>query len=115
MNTTDQVTEFIVNTRFEDIPREIIDVAKKEVIDAVATGLGGSGDKVVGELYEFVKSTGGREDCSIIAHRGKFPLQNAVFVNSSMCNSLDFDDTHEHIPLILQQGVFMQRLSQMPV
>ena len=95
MDTTNQITEFIVNTRFEDIPREIIDVAKKEIIDAVATGLSGSGDKVVGELYEFVKSTGGREESSIIAHRGKFPVQNAVFVNSSMCNSLDFDDTHE--------------------
>ena len=58
MNTTDQVNKFIVNTRFEDIPQEALDVAKKEVIDAVATSLAGSGNKAAGELYEFVKSLG---------------------------------------------------------
>lgn len=95
MDTTDQLTKFIVNTRFEDISQEALDVAKKEVIDAVATSLCGSRDEAASELYEFVKSLGGREESTIIAHRGKFPAQNAALVNSTMCNSFDYDDTHE--------------------
>ena len=61
MNTTDQVTKFIVNTRFENIPQEALDVVKKEVIDTVATSLAGSGDKAAGELYEFIKGLGGEK------------------------------------------------------
>ncbi|MFC1901971.1 MmgE/PrpD family protein [Chloroflexota bacterium] len=95
MDAAYELSNFIVNTRFADLPQEAIDVAKKEVLDVLAIALGGSRDKAVRELYGLVKEWGGREESTVIALGGRVPSPNAALVNSTMSNVLDYDDTHE--------------------
>ena len=95
MDAAYELSSFIVDTTFADLPQEAIDVAKKEVLDTLATTLGGSQDKTVIELYELVKIWGGREESTIIAHGGRFPSPNAAMVNSTMASALAYHDTHE--------------------
>lgn len=89
MDAAYELSKFIVDTRFEDLPHEAIEVAKKEVLNSLATTLDGNTDEAVKKLYELVKAWGGRHESTVIAYGGKFPSPNAAPVNSTMANALD--------------------------
>ena len=58
----DAIFDFVKNfttTRYEDIPVAAVEAAKKEVLDSLATALGGSSQDGVGELVDMVKEWGG--------------------------------------------------------
>jgi len=86
-------TQFIVETQFEDLPKEVVDVAKKSILDTLGVGLGGSSAKEIKELYEIIAEWGGRNESTVLAFGGKFPSSHAAFVNSAMCHAPESDDT----------------------
>lgn len=93
----DAIFDFIKNftgTSYEDIPGLAVEAAKKEVLDSMATALGGSSQAGVGELVDMVKEWGGNEQSTIIAHGIKCPAPNAAQVNATMIHALDYDDGH---------------------
>jgi 2-methylcitrate dehydratase PrpD len=91
--TLDFVKNFI-NTRYEDIPVAAVEAARKEVLDSLATALGGSSKPGVGELVNMVKEWGGRPQSTIIAYGIKCPAPSAAQVNGTMIHALDYDDGH---------------------
>ncbi|MBP1707627.1 MAG: PrpD [Chloroflexi bacterium] len=91
----DAIFELIRNfkrTKFEDLPKEAVDMAKNEVLDSLATALGGAAQPGVPELVSIVKEWGGKKQSTIIAYGVKCPAPNAAQVNSTMIHALDFDD-----------------------
>lgn len=93
----DAIFDFVKNftgTAYEDIPGAAVEAAKKEVLDSLATALGGSSKAGVGELVDMVKEWGGNEQSTIIAHGIKCPAPNAALVNGTMIHALDYDDGH---------------------
>jgi 2-methylcitrate dehydratase PrpD len=84
-----------VKTVYEDIPPAAVESAKKEVLDSLATAMGGSSRAGVGELVDIVKEWGGNEQSTIIAHGIKCPAPNAAQVNATMIHALDYDDGHQ--------------------
>ncbi len=92
------IFDFVKNftsTRYEDIPGAAVEAAKKEVLDSLATALGGSSKAGVGELVDMVKEWGGSEQSTIIAYGIKCPAPNAAQVNGTMIHALDYDDGHQ--------------------
>jgi 2-methylcitrate dehydratase PrpD len=82
----------VKNTGYEDLPKAAVDAAKNEILDSLATALGGSSKLGVGELVDIVSEWGGKQQSTIIAHGIKCPAPNAAQVNSTMIHALDFDD-----------------------
>jgi 2-methylcitrate dehydratase PrpD len=94
----DVIYDFVKNftrTRYEDIPNAAVEAAKKEVLDSLATALGGSSKPGVGELVDMIKEWGGNEQSTIIAYGIKCPAPNAAQVNGTMIHALDYDDGHQ--------------------
>lgn len=91
---SDFVKQFI-GIRYEDIPAAAVEAAKKEVLDSLATALGGSLKAGVGELMDLVKEWGGTKQSTIIAYGIKCPAPNAAQVNGTMIHALDYDDGHQ--------------------
>jgi 2-methylcitrate dehydratase PrpD len=92
------ITKFVkhlVNTRYEDIPAAAVEAAKKEVLDSLATALGGSAKEGIKELVDMVREWGGSPQSTIIAHGLKCPAPNAAQVNGTMIHALDYDDGHQ--------------------
>ncbi len=92
------IFDFVRNftgTRYEDIPGAAVESAKKEVLDSLATALGGSSKAGVGELVDMVKEWGGSEQSTVIAYGIKCPAPNAAQVNGTMIHALDYDDGHQ--------------------
>jgi 2-methylcitrate dehydratase PrpD len=87
---TEKIVDFAINTRFEDLPREVVDALNKMVLDSIGCALAGH---VVdrGKLaVELVEEFGGYPRASIIgAHRTS--LASAAFANGELINALDYD------------------------
>jgi 2-methylcitrate dehydratase PrpD len=83
-----------ISTKYEDLAEGAIESAKREVLDSLATALGGSTKPAVVELVDLVKEWGGNPQSTIIAYGIKCPAPNAAQVNGTMIHALDYDDGH---------------------
>ncbi|MFC2020034.1 MmgE/PrpD family protein [Chloroflexota bacterium] len=85
----------IVNTKYEDMTPEVLDIAKKGVLDNLGNALGGSTVPGCKEVVELIKDWGGKEESTIFAYGGKIPAIHAAQVNSMMSEALTYSDTHD--------------------
>jgi 2-methylcitrate dehydratase PrpD len=94
----DAIYEFVDNfiqIRFKDLPEAAVESAKKEVLDSLATALGGTTRPAVGELVDLIKEWGGKEQSTIFGYGIKCPAPDAALVNGTMTHALDYDDGHQ--------------------
>ena len=91
---TKSVAEFIVNTKYSDIPQDVIDLGKKSILDGLGLALAGS-VSVIGPLVrQYVQSLGsGEVRASIIGTGIKSHTRFAAFANGASIHADDFDDT----------------------
>lgn len=97
---TDAFLDFAQNTRFEDLPADVLHEVKRVLIDGIGNALGGiASDK--GKLgISFAKQSGGIPEASVIGVGGKYSAPVAAFANSELLNGLDMDPI-PHIPPIV--------------
>jgi 2-methylcitrate dehydratase PrpD len=94
----DAIYEFIDNfirIRYADLPAVAVEAAKKEVLDSLATALGGSRQAAIGELVDLVKEWNGKDQSPIIGYGIRCPAPDAALVNGTMIHALDYDDGHQ--------------------
>jgi 2-methylcitrate dehydratase PrpD len=84
-----------VSTRYDDLPKTVVEVTKKEVLDFFAVALAGQGLPAVKELVELVVEWGGKSESSLIHMKQKVPAPVAAQANAVMGHALDFDDVHD--------------------
>src|SRR3954452_21052210 len=80
-------------TRFEDLPADAVEGAKKSVLDTIGVILAASGtEPAVRAVIDHVRDCGGRQESSILAFGGRVPAAMAAFANGAMAHCLDYDD-----------------------
>lgn len=94
MDLSALIANHIVKIDYDDIPLEAIEAAKKEVIDSLATALGGTTKPGIPELVALAREWGGAEQSTIFGYGFKTPAPVAAQVNGSMIHALDYDDGH---------------------
>lgn len=88
------LSEYITSIDYEDIPQKIIDKTKQALLDSIGCMLGGSQTAAARISSKVVRELGGKPESTLLGlGGGKVPCLGAVFVNSTMANALDFDDT----------------------
>ena len=94
MDATFSLARNVARTRYEDIPGNVVEATKKEILDCLGVALAGSSAAGVGELAELVKEWGGSKQSSVICYGLKVPAPNAAQVNATMIHARDYDDAH---------------------
>jgi 2-methylcitrate dehydratase PrpD len=89
----DQLTDHVLNTRYEDFSDEVIEAGKKRIIDAISCTIGGANGSGNKALLDLIKRWGGSKEATIIGHGDKVPLPHAAMMNSLMTRSFDFEVT----------------------
>ncbi|MCX4834318.1 MULTISPECIES: MmgE/PrpD family protein [unclassified Streptomyces] len=80
-------------TRYEDLPPEAAEAAKKSILDTLGVILAASGtEPAVRGVIDLVREGGGRPEASVLAFGGKVPAMAAAFANGAMAHCLDYDD-----------------------
>jgi 2-methylcitrate dehydratase PrpD len=83
----------LVTVKYDDIPRDVVDVTKKQILDILGVALGGSSRPGVRELAELIGEWGGKQESTVLCFGNKVPAPNAAQVNATMGHALDYDDT----------------------
>jgi 2-methylcitrate dehydratase PrpD len=103
MDATYLFAKSLANIRYEDLPAEVVEATKKQVLDLLGVALGGFSQPGPKELREIIYGWGGKKESSIIGCKQKVPAPNAAHVNATMAHALDYDDVHE--TAIMHPGV----------
>lgn len=91
---TKYVAEFIVNTKYEDIPKDVLDLGRKSMLDGFGLALAGSASVLAPLVRQYVKSLGITEGhASVIGTAMKSHPRFAAFANGASIHADDFDDT----------------------
>ncbi|CAG9272962.1 MmgE/PrpD family protein [Paraburkholderia unamae] len=86
--------DFVSRARFEDIPEDAVEAAKKSILDTLGVVLAASGVEpaVRGLTKVAMESGGGTAESTILGFGGRAPAMMAAFANGAMAHCLDFDD-----------------------
>jgi 2-methylcitrate dehydratase PrpD len=91
MGVTAELVHFIHNSRFDDLPEEVVFRTKTLITDAVGTMLAGSVEEGSRILQDYVKQTGGKEEASLVGAGIKASAACAALANAASGHALDFD------------------------
>lgn len=89
-NVTAELAAFVSRTRYEDLPRDVVEKVKLVLLDDIGNALGGYVTDRARIALELVEETGGSPQASVIGgHLTSYPL--ASFLNGELINALDYD------------------------
>jgi len=92
MGATEKIAGFIVDTRYADIPREVIEKAKRSALDCVGAALAGISEPVSQTVTGYVTKLGGEPQASVFGAGVKVPVADAALANGTIAHALDYDD-----------------------
>lgn len=110
---TEEIAVFIIETSFDSLSDEVLDISKRSFLDWLAVTLGAVKEPVAKILIDLVEEMDGKKQATILGHGIKTNALNAAFVNGAISHILDFDDanteTRNHtsapiIPVLLALG-----------
>ncbi len=91
---TKYVSEFIVKTKYEDIPENVIALGKKTILDGFGLALAGSASTAGPRIRQYIESLGPcGGNSSIIGTKLKVRPRFAALANGVSIHADDFDDT----------------------
>ncbi len=88
------ISEFAVNLKYNDLPKEVIHEVKRYLYDSVGCAYGAYSTKDVNILRDIYKNMEGKPEATLIGFGDKLPAVNVTLVNSLMIRALDFNDIY---------------------
>lgn len=88
-----QLADFVQQTRFDDLPSEVVDYTKLVVLDSLICGLAAGPLERSRMMHTIVEHLGGPEEASLFGSRRRVPAVHAAMANAEIMNLLDADDT----------------------
>jgi 2-methylcitrate dehydratase PrpD len=92
MGATEKIARFVVNTSYEDIPRDAVDKAKRTALDCLGAALAGVTEPVSQAIAGYVTKLGGAPQASLLGADVKVSVADAALANGSIAHALDYDD-----------------------
>jgi 2-methylcitrate dehydratase PrpD len=92
MAATETIAQFVVNTRYQDLPRDAIEKAKRTALDCVGAALAGIAEPVSQTMIAYVTQLGGPAQASVLGAGLKAAVSDAALVNGCVAHALDYDD-----------------------
>ena len=84
-----------LQTRYEDVPPDVIRLVRHTLLDAVAVTIGGSAMDGIPAIVELVKDKGGKPETMLPFYGGKVPASKAALAIGPMPRAMDCGDLHE--------------------
>jgi len=99
MSITRSLAEFVVNTRYEELPPKVVYETKRILLDSIGCALGALSVEKGTIAVELAKELGGKPEASIIGVGEKVSATNAAFANGELISALDNDPgVSGHVP-----------------
>jgi len=93
MGLTQEIVRFVFNTRYRDIPPEVIRLAQGFILDGLGVVLAGSKEKCSRILQGYIRKNGGRQEATVVGAGFRAPTAKAALANGVSGHAMDYDDT----------------------
>src|ERR1700739_3282024 len=91
---TKYVSEFIVQTTYEDVPEHVIELGKKTILDGFGLALAGSASTAGPRIRQYIESLGPcAGGATIVGTKMKVHPRFAALANGVSIHADDYDDT----------------------
>jgi 2-methylcitrate dehydratase PrpD len=90
---TQRLADFVVRTRTEDIPAEVLDGARDAIVDTIGCALAGSTEPGAEIAARWAQYTAPSGEATIWGRAQKTSPAEAAFANGVASHALDFDDS----------------------
>src|SRR6202140_673410 len=90
---TQYVGQFVLQTKYENIPTEVIDLGKKSILDGFGLALAGSRAESGPISRKYIEQCGGNGKATVIGTAMKTSPRFAALLNGISIHADDFDDT----------------------
>jgi len=98
----EQLTSFIVDTEYDDLPKKVVEASKSAILDLIALLLAGSSEPPARILIEELKESGGKHQAGLIGGGFRTSVTSASLINGTSGHALDYDDVSSAWTGILQ-------------
>lgn len=95
MSQEDELVNYLLQLKYEDLPQSVIDKAKSGFLDTLAATIAGSSAEGCEDLVKLAEGWGGREEATIFVYGSKVPAPIAALVNCTMARARELDDVNE--------------------
>ncbi len=92
MNMIENLSSFVTETKFDDIPVNVVERAKQCILDTIAVALYGSQFESSIIASAVIMETGGKKESTIIGTNKKAPVFLAALVNGISSHTAEYDD-----------------------
>ena len=92
MGATEKIAGFIVDTGYEDIPRDAVEKAKRTALDCLGAALAGVVEPVSQTITGYVTKLGAPPQASVFGAGLKVSVPDAAMANGVIAHALDYDD-----------------------
>src|SRR6202051_2315941 len=90
---TQYVGQFVLQTKYENIPAEVIELGKKSILDGFGLALAGSRAESGPISRKYIEQCGGNEKATVIGTAMRTSPRFAALLNGISIHADDFDDT----------------------
>jgi len=96
MGETQILAEFVSNTPYSKLPKEVVQKTKGIILDTLGCGIAGYtlANPEFHWVFDLVKEVGGTPESTIFVEGFRTSASQAASVNGSLIHTIDFDDTH---------------------
>lgn len=85
----------VAETKYKDLPSNVVDFAKKLILDTLGITIGGSSQEAIPAVVDLVKDHGGKKEAFLPFYGGKMPASMVAFALGPMSRAIDMGDVHE--------------------
>ncbi len=89
---SENISDWVTNLKYKDIPKNVIELAKEQLLSMLGTTYAGSstvGGKI---LLKALKEQNNVKEATVLPTGDKFSAMNAFYINAAFAMALDYDD-----------------------
>ncbi len=91
-SVSELIATWIDKCNYDELPIEIIEIAKRNILDCVGTALAGSKEPVARVLDRYLSEIGGDKQATVVGLGVKSACSEAAMANGILSHALDYDD-----------------------
>jgi 2-methylcitrate dehydratase PrpD len=88
----ERIANFIVETSYEQLPPEAVNIAKRSILDCLGCALAGSEEDTSKIVNDYVRAEEGKPEAGVIGGSFKTTAPQAAWANGTKAHALDYDD-----------------------
>ena len=92
-NAPTRLGAFVANTRYEDLPAEVVHKAKRHILDTLGAGLAGATSQEAQRTLAALLRTDGPGAAVVWGTRSQLSPRNAALINGTAAHAFELDDT----------------------